>query len=34
MRVLHLATTLSGGAGIAAERLHRAMVDRGVESKM
>jgi glycosyltransferase involved in cell wall biosynthesis len=32
--VLHLATTLSGGAGIAAERLHRAMVDRGVESKM
>lgn len=34
MKVLHLATTLSGGAGIAAERLHHAMVEGGIDSKM
>ncbi len=34
MRILHLATSLSGGAGIAALRLHRAMRSQGVDSRM
>ena len=34
MKVLHLATSLSGGAGIAALRLHRAMRSQGVDSRM
>ena len=32
MKVLHLATSLSGGAGIAALRLHQAMRSQGVDS--
>ncbi|MBO7501156.1 MAG: glycosyltransferase [Fibrobacterales bacterium] len=34
MKVLHLATSLSGGAGIAALRLHQAMRSQGVDSRM
>ena len=34
MRVLHLSTTLRGGAGIAAARLHQSLLDIGVESSM
>ena len=32
MRILHLATSKSGGAGIAAERLHDALLENGYES--
>lgn len=32
MRVAHLSTYLSGGAAIAARRLHEALIDEGVES--
>jgi hypothetical protein len=32
MRILHLATSKSGGAGIAAKRLHDALLENGYES--
>ena len=34
LRVLHLATTLRGGAGIAARRTHEALLQAGVESTL
>ena len=34
MRVLQLATSLSGGAGIAAKRFHESLVDAGVDSAL
>ena len=34
MKILHLATSLSGGAGIAALRLHQAMRLQGVDSRV
>lgn len=34
MKVLHISTSDSGGAGLAALRLHRALSDQGIESKM
>lgn len=34
MKVLHLATSLSGGAGIAALRLHQAMRSQGIDSRV
>lgn len=33
-KVLHIATNLKGGAGIAALRIHRALLEQGVESRM
>lgn len=34
MRVLHIATMDHGGAGIAAQRIHKAMLRQGVDSQM
>lgn len=34
MRVLHITTTVKGGAGIAAVRLHEALLKAGVESRI
>lgn len=34
MRVLHIATMDHGGAGIAAQRIHKAMLRQGVDSRM
>lgn len=34
MRVLHISTTDDGGAGLAAYRLHHALLSQGVESRM
>lgn len=33
-KVLHIATNLKGGAGIASLRIHRALLEQGVESRM
>lgn len=34
MKVLHISTSDSGGAGLAALRLHQALLDQGIDSKM
>ena len=34
MKVLHIATTLSGGAGIATERIHNALLASGIHSRV
>lgn len=34
LRVLHLATTLRGGAGIAARRTHEALLESGINSRL
>lgn len=34
MKVVHISTSDSGGAGLAAYRLHRGLLEQGVESRM
>ena len=34
MKILHLSTSLNGGAGIAASRLNCSLIDQGIESKI
>ena len=34
MRIVHLSTTLVGGAGIAARRMNAALKENGIESKI